>query len=85
VLKQIQAGGGQRHGLAHALEQGHAQARLDGRHLSAERRLRQPQLARGGRQRAGIGRFQKRMQLIPVEFFHAKKYMTNTDFRYSMR
>jgi hypothetical protein len=59
VLQQVQPGGGQRHGLAHPLEQRHAHAPLDGGHLAAQRGLGQAQLAGGRRQRAGFGRFQK--------------------------
>ena len=61
VLQQIQPRGRERHGLAHALEQGHPHALLDGGHLAAQRGLGQAQFAGGGRERAGFRRFQKRL------------------------
>ena len=41
MLQQVQPGGRERHGLAHPLEEGHAHALLDGRHLAAQRGLGQ--------------------------------------------
>ncbi|MCY1312972.1 hypothetical protein D9M70_634520 [compost metagenome] len=75
MFQQIQARGGERHGLAHALEQGHAHLPLDGGHLSAQGGLGQAQLARGRRQRAGFSGLQKRLELVPIELIHAFMYM----------
>jgi len=61
MFQQVQSSGREPHGLAHPLEEGHAHALLDGRHLAAQRGLIQTQLAGGRRQRAGFSGFQKRL------------------------
>ncbi len=70
VVQQGQPGAGERHRLADALEERDAQARLDCGHLPAQCRLGQAELARGGRQRAGLGGFEKGLELVPVELIH---------------
>jgi hypothetical protein len=74
MLQQRQPGGRGHHGLAGPLEQRDAQLPFDGRHLPAERGLGQAQLARRSRQRPGLGRLEKCLQLVPVGLIHTPSH-----------
>jgi hypothetical protein len=60
---------GQREAARAALEQPHAQPRLQPRHVLADRRRRQPQAPRGRREAAAFGALHEGFEV--VERFHA--------------
>ena len=84
AAQQVKPDGGKRNRLADALKQGHARAPPDGGHLTAQCGLGQAELAGSSRQQTSFGGLQKCLELVSVEFVHAKMHMFTAIYRSSL-